>query len=126
MNLVIVEDNELVLYQLLRLVARQSAIRVVGVASGEEDAVAVILCEQPAAVLLDLSLATGSGVNVLKRIRAAGSAAGVLVLTDHSIEIMRQTCESLGIDGFYDKSHEVQACLDHLYSRLPQPAGSVQ
>lgn len=120
MNLVIVEDNELVLYQLMRLVARQPAIRVAGVATSEDDAVSVILAEHPAAVLLDLSLATGTGMNALKRIRAAGSAVRVLVLTNHTIETLRQTCEALGIDGFYDKSHEVQACLDQLYSWLPQ------
>lgn len=119
MNLIIVEDNELVLYQLMRLVAKQPAIRVAGVATSEDDAVSVILAEQPDAVLLDLSLATGTGMNVLKRIRVAGSAARVLVLTNHTIEIMRRTCEALGIDGFYDKSHEVQACLDQLYSWLP-------
>ena len=35
MNLLIVEDNELVLYQLLRQVAAQSAITVAGVDVGE-------------------------------------------------------------------------------------------
>lgn len=123
MNLVIVEDNELVLHQLLLLVAKQPAIHVRGVARGEDDAVSVILAEQPAAVLLDLSLAIGTGMNVLKRIRAAGRAARVLVLTNHTNESMRRTCEALGIDGFYDKSHEVQACFDHLYSWLPQVTG---
>lgn len=119
MNLVIVEDNELVRYQLMRLIARRAEIHVAGVAANEEDAVSVILAAQPDAVLLDLSLASGSGVNVLRRIRAAGSPARVLVLTNHSVDIMRRTCESLGIDGFYDKSHDAQACLEHLYSWLP-------
>lgn len=119
MNLVIVEDTEPVRRQLLRLVASQPGICVVGVAASEDDAVSLILAAQPDAVLLDLSLASGTGVRVLRRIRAADCTARVLVLTNHDIDIMRRTCESLGIDGFYDKSREAQACLDHLYSWLP-------
>ncbi len=120
MNLVIVEDNELVLYQLLRLIARQPAIHVVAMATGENDAVSAIHATQPDAVLLDLSLATGTGINVLKRIRAAGSTARVLVLTNHTDDIVRRTCESHGIDGFYDKSREAEDCFAQLYSWLPQ------
>lgn len=116
MNLVIVEDSALVLYQLLRLVATQPAIHVAGVAADEETAVSVIGANQPDAILLDLSLVEGTGIDVLKRIRAAGSTARVLVLTNHTAENIRRTCESHGIDGFYDKSHEVPACLDRLFS----------
>lgn len=123
MNIVIIEDNELVLYQLLRLVGKKPAICVAGMAPDEETAVSVIQVVQPDAVLLDLSLASGSGINVLKRIRAAGSKARVLVLTNHPADIARRTCEAHGIDGFYDKSSEAQVCLDHLFSWLPQSAG---
>lgn len=126
MNLVIIEDNELVLYQLLRLVGKQPGIRVAGLASEEDAAVKVICLEEPDAVLLDLSLATGSGISVLKRIRAAGCRARVLVLTNHTADIARLSCESHGIEGFYDKSRESQACLEQLFSWLPQPRGETQ
>ncbi len=119
MNLVIVEDNELVRRQLLRLIAAQPGIHVAGLAASENDAVSVILYAQPDAVLLDLSLGSGTGVNVLRRIRAVECAARVLVLTNHTFDIMRRSCESLGVEGFYDKSYDVQACLEHLYSWLP-------
>lgn len=123
MNLVIIEDNELVLYQLLRLIGKQPAICVAGMAAEEDAAVSVIHIAQPDAVLLDLSLASGSGINVLKRMRAAGSKARVLVLTNHPADIARHTCELHGIDGFYDKSSKAQACLEHLFSWLPPTAG---
>ncbi len=126
MNLVIIEDNELVLYQLLRLVSKQPAICVTGMATDEDGAVSVIRVAQPDAVLLDLSLASGSGINVLKRIRVAGSKARVLVLTNHTAEAVRLSCESHGIDGFYDKSREAQICLDRLFSWLPRSLGEVR
>lgn len=116
MKLVVVEDSELVLNQLLRLISAQSGITVAGVAADEESAVAVISSTQPDAVMLDLSLLTGSGINVLRRIRAAGSTARVLILTNHTTDTLRRKCESHGIDGFYDKSNQAPACLDHLFS----------
>jgi DNA-binding NarL/FixJ family response regulator len=126
MNLVIVEDNELVLYQLLRMVARQPAIKVVAMATGEDDAVSAIHGTQPDAVLLDISLATGTGINVLKRIRAKGNVARVLVLTNYTDEPVRRICENYSIDGFYDKSREAETCLAHLYSWLPPNEGGQQ
>lgn len=126
MNLVIVEDNELVLYQLLRMVARQPAIKVVAMATGEDDAVSAIQGTRPDAVLLDISLATGTGINVLKRIRAGGSTARVLVLTNYTDEPVRRICEKYGIDGFYDKSREAEECLARLYSWLPTNEGGQQ
>lgn len=126
MNLVIIEDNELVLYQLLRLVGKQPAIRVAGMAADEDAAVSVIHVAQPDTVLLDLSLNSGSGINVLKRMRAEGSKARVLVLTNHTADIARSICESHGIDGFYDKSSEAQTCLDHLFSWLPPAVGGAR
>jgi DNA-binding NarL/FixJ family response regulator len=123
MNLVIVEDSELVLYQLMRLVAKQPAICVAGVAASEEDAVALILATQPDAVLLDLSLSSGNGMSVLKRIREANSPARILVLTNNTNEAMHRMCRHLGIDGYYNKNREAHACLDQLYSWLPRQSG---
>lgn len=114
MNLVIVEDSELVLHQLLRLSTENSRIHVTGVAASEEDAVSVILNGHPDAVLLDLSLAKGTGMGVLRRIRRAGNQAHVLILTNYPSDYFRQTCETHGIDGFFDKTYETQLCFEQL------------
>lgn len=119
MNLVIVEDSELVCAQLQRLITALPGIHVIGTAATESAAVERIRMWDPDAVLLDLSLAAGNGLKVLAAIRAAGSRARVLVLTNHGDEALRQTCESFGIAGFYDKSEEMYACLDHLNSLVP-------
>lgn len=119
MNLVIVEDSELVCAQLQRLITALPGIHVIGTAATESAAVERIRMWDPDAVLLDLSLAAGNGLKVLAAIRAAGSRARVLVLTNHADEALRQTCESFGIAGFYDKSEEMYACLDHLNSLVP-------
>ncbi len=119
MNLVVVEDSSLILEQLLRLLASEPRLNVLGTAGDEKQAVALINRTQPDAILLDLALAPGSGVRVLEQIRQAGSGARVLVLSNNTGGPLRDVCRELGASGFYDKSREVQACLDHLRSWLP-------
>ena len=119
MKIVIIEDSELIRTQLLRVLAAEPRIQVVAVASEEETAVQVILAKQPDAVLLDLSLSPGSGLNVLKRIRAAESGARVLVLTNNVDSVLRTACMAMGASGFFDKTQELDHCLGQLMQWLP-------
>ena len=124
MNIVIIEDSELICTQLMRVLAAEPRIQVVAVASEEETAVTAILEKQPDAVLLDLSLSPGSGLNVLKRIRAANSRARVLVLTNNVDSVLRTACMVTGAAGFFDKTQELDQCLAQLIQWLPpQPSG---
>ncbi len=120
MNLVVVEDAPLIREQLLRLLAQEPRIHVQGTASTEDEAHALIRREQPQAIVLDLGLAQGNGVRLLERLRAEGCASQVLILTNNLGEPLRRRCAELGAAGYYDKSLEVPACLQHLYSWLPE------
>jgi diguanylate cyclase len=125
MKIVIIEDSELICAQLLRVFASEPRIEVVAVASEEETAVQVILDTRPDAVLLDLSLAPGSGLNVLKRIRAANCGARVLVLTNNVDSVLRTACLVMGAAGFFDKTQELDQCLAQLVDWLPpKPEGT--
>lgn len=114
MKLIIVDDSAPVREQMLRLIDQLPHVEVTAVASSENEAVMAILDRQPDAVLLDIALAAGNGLRVLKRIRHARSTARVLVLSNHGGEPLRRQFESLGIDGFFDKSLETEACLARL------------
>lgn len=119
MNIVIVEDSALVSSQLARLIAREPRLALVGCAPSEDEAVELILRTHPDAVLLDLSLAPGSGLRVLKRIRKEGCGARVLILTNNTEERLRLACEEAGVQGFFDKTHDAQKCLEQLVAWLP-------
>ena len=123
MNIVIIEDSELIRSHLLEMIAMQPRIHVVGVATEEESAISLILTTRPDAVLLDLSLAPGSGVRVLGRVRGAGYAGRVLVLTNNIEPALRNACLGLGVAGFFDKSFEAEQCIQQLFDWLvPLPA----
>lgn len=127
MNTVIIEDSLLVLDSLKRMLSGLKAYHFAGGAGREEEAVALIDEKKPDLVLLDLALASGSGLNVLKRIRAQGCGARVLVLTNNADDAYRETCMAAGADGFYDKGRETADLLRRLVQWLPPaPANEVR
>lgn len=119
MNIVLVEDSVLIRTELIRLLVQQPRFRLLGWAGDEERAVELILGHEPDAVLLDLSLAPGSGLRVLERIRAAGSGTRVLILSNHVDPALQTACAALGVSGYFDKSREVEQWLARLASWLP-------
>lgn len=124
MDVVLVEDSPFIAAQLLDKLKRQPELRVVGDADGEDAAVAVILATRPDAVILDLSLKLGSGLGVLKRLREAGSAAHVLVLTNSAHQEIRNACLQAGASHFFDKHTQSDACIQTLvgmHASMPGP-----
>lgn len=119
MRVVVVEDSSLVLENLLALLAGQPDLTVVGHARGEDEALALIADSEPDVVLLDLGLSPGSGLNVLKRMRADGRAARVLVLSNQPAEPYRQICLAAGADGFFEKTGDLDDMLFQLASWMP-------
>lgn len=127
MNIILVEDSALIRTELVRFLSAEPRLRVMATASEEEQAVQLILAQQPDTVLLDLGLAPGSGLNVLRRIRTGGSGARVLILSNQLRPEIRAACLAAGASACYQKDSEVQACLAHLVSWLPpQPAAPLE
>lgn len=119
MNIVVVEDSGLVLENLLEILAGQPGLAVVGHARGENEGFDLIAECRPDAVILDLALSPGSGLNVLKRVRAAGIGARVLVLTNQPAVPYRDMCIEAGADGFFDKCSGIDDLLQQLASWMP-------
>ena len=114
MNIVLIEDSVAMQRVFLHYLERVPNASVNGIAATEDTGIALIRRMLPDVVLLDLSLAQGSGLNVLARCRAEGLSCDVMVLTNLAMESYRTRCMELGAAGFYDKSSEV----DLLMARL--------
>lgn len=119
MNIVLVEDSGLVVENLVAVLEHLPGIRVIGQARGEDEAVALITEQRPDAVLLDLALSPGSGLNVLKRLRGGGLPVRVLVLTNQPADPYRQLCMDAGADGFFEKCSDLNELLALLASWMP-------
>jgi DNA-binding NarL/FixJ family response regulator len=120
LRVLIADDNKPVAQMLTELVADPGRIEVVGVTDTETGTVEAIRRLKPGAVILDLTLRTGSGTNVIRAVRADPGLAGtvILVTSNHVQPQMRAACMELGADGYFDKVKE----LGELGARLAELA----
>jgi len=97
-----------------------ASVEIVGSSDNEQNAIDALRNTQCDAVVLDLQLKHGNGLNVLKSIRQAeadGHRTVVIVLTNYAFSLYRHRCLQAGADFFLDKARD--------YERLPQVLGSV-
>ena len=108
MQVFLVEDSPLIRDRLTTLVSGVPGVQVCGFAGNADDAIRQILDTRPDVVLLDLSLAEGSGFDVLRAVRAAAPEVDFYMLTNFAAYPYRQLAGKLGARGFFDKSREFE------------------
>ena len=108
LRVLLVEDLPRVQLMLRELIEEPGRFEVVGVADTEEQAVSLFDARQPEVVVVDLNLRGGTGMGVLQRIRQRKTAERplLIVLTNHTLPVLRHACEKAGADHFLDKSRE--------------------
>jgi DNA-binding NarL/FixJ family response regulator len=103
MKVYIVEDIPEARQALVRFLAPAQGFEVVGQAGSVREALTGIEAAAPEAVILDISLLDGSGVEVLKHIRRRGWQLSVVVLTANLYEALRVKCQERGAVAVLDK-----------------------
>ena len=106
----VVEDSQ-ILQGLLESSIAAAGAEVCGRSGNAEEAVEDIFAFNPDVVVIDISLKSGSGFDVLKALKEHNLAphATKLVLTNHPE--YRQVCTLLGADRVFDKSIEMSQAL---------------
>ena len=82
-NVLCVDDHQIVREGIVSVIGRQSDMRVTGTAANGLQAVEVFLQNPPDVTLMDLQLPLLSGLDAIRRIRAADAQAKIIVLTTH-------------------------------------------
>jgi DNA-binding NarL/FixJ family response regulator len=124
MNIFLVEDAVSVRRLLVRRLDAMPGMRVVGEASGQSQALALIRWTRPDVVLTDLSLASGSGLALVGELRAGGFAGRIAVLTSQDLDAYRRACMDAGADAFYDKGSGLETLFDDLEALEPGGFGA--
>jgi DNA-binding NarL/FixJ family response regulator len=106
MRLFIVEDSRPILDRLLRSISGLEGVEMVGSAVDVAPAIAGVNEMHPDALILDLRLPSGNGLDVLRAVRAGHPAMHVLVLTNFTADAYRDAAFELGAEEFLDKSHD--------------------
>jgi DNA-binding NarL/FixJ family response regulator len=104
----VVEDSALVRERLISDLRSIGRFKVVGFADSERPAITAIQSLQPDIVITDLQLKEGSGIEVLRQVRAqpSRSVPRVFVLTNYALPEYKRRCLESGADEFLDKSSE--------------------
>lgn len=102
----LVEDAPAIRTRLAAMLNAVPAVRLVGEAESVADAIAGIDRERPDALVLDLQIIGGSGLEVLRAARAQLPNLHVAVLTNFATEQHRRACLDAGAEYFLDKSSE--------------------
>lgn len=112
----LVEDNPLIRDNLIPAMAELANVDVLGYSDNEADAVVWIEANSALVevLILDMFLAQGTGLNVLKTIRKDGIDTCVVVLTNHATADMRRRCKEGGCDAFFDKAQENEEFFSYL------------
>lgn len=114
MKIFLVEDSEVILAHLRHIVSEMPGAVVLGEASRQDDAVAGIAATRPDVVILDLGLAQGNGIEVLRHVRSLQPALQFIVLSNKAAEQYRNRCLDLGAHLFLDKARDLENLPRHL------------
>ena len=123
----IADDSLIVREHLVTMLEELAGIEVVGQAENVAEAISAIRILKPDAVILDIRMPGGSGIDVLQNIKQDDLAVLVIVLTNYPYPVYRQKCLQAGADFFLDKSTEFDQ-IPELFERFKRGrrAGQVQ
>jgi DNA-binding NarL/FixJ family response regulator len=108
MKVFIADDSRVVVERLAGLLEEVPGAQLVGQASDVPAAVFGIQKMKPDAVILDLHMPGGSGLDVLRAIRTSLPDLFVLICTNYPYPEYREQCLAAGANLFLDKSADFE------------------
>jgi DNA-binding NarL/FixJ family response regulator len=110
----LVEDSPVIRHNLVSTLEDLTAIKVVGVAECEADAVGALSDPRQRVdlVILDVVLREGTGLGVLRHAEVKHPGRTFVVLSNYATPEVRARALGLGATRVFDKSREIDALLD--------------
>jgi DNA-binding NarL/FixJ family response regulator len=116
-RILLVEDHPLVLLGLREIISLAPDLEVVAEASGVQGGIQALREHRPDLMVLDLSLADGSGLDLLRQARDEGMTLPVLVVSMHDEMLHAPRVLKAGAQGYLMKQAEPDAIV-HAIRRL--------
>jgi response regulator RpfG family c-di-GMP phosphodiesterase/DNA-binding CsgD family transcriptional regulator len=115
-RVLIVDDQEIFVQSLSRLLGAAPALKVVGAARSVQDAHEAALAYQPDVVLMDFELPDGDGADATRRILRTNPSAKVVMLTGRTDRAAMVRAVQAGCAGFVRKTDPIEALLAAIQS----------
>lgn len=110
-RILLVDDHEIVRAGMKDLIESEPDLVVCGQASGAPEAVELLRQTQPHIVILDLSLAEGSGIELAKQIKSMEPTTRVIVCSMHDEALYAERALHAGAMGYINKQEPVERIL---------------
>ena len=114
LSVVIADDSPVVRKRLRVLLDEDPHVAVVGEASGALEAWLLFERYHPRAVVLDLQMPDGNGLELARRIKQSAPWCIVIILTNVRGAPSHQECRCLGVDYFLHKGTEFERVVEVL------------
>jgi DNA-binding NarL/FixJ family response regulator len=102
-KILLVDDHPLVREGLANLIGQQPDLEVCGEAAGEPEALQLIGTAQPDVAVIDISLENGSGLELIKSVKAMHPGVAMLVLSMHDESLYAERALRAGARGYLMK-----------------------
>ena len=102
-KVLLVDDHPLVREGLVNLISQEADLQVCGEAGTEPQALEIVRTVQPNVAIVDLSLENGSGIELIKSLKAMFPAVTVLVLSMHEETLYAERALRAGARGYIMK-----------------------
>lgn len=117
LRVVLIEDSPKLCAVLRDMLGDLDGVEVVADADDEQGAISKLEQHQADLAIVDLELREGSGLGVLRTLQAEPQRFGHLravVLSNHGHKLVRARCAQLGVEGFFDKSFQMDELIDYI------------
>lgn len=111
-KILIVDDHPLVREGLALRISLHSDLKVCGEADSEESALALVKQTSPDLVLVDISLKSGHGIELIKQIRSIDSSIKMLVITGFQESLYAERAFRAGALGYLNKQESNEKIID--------------
>lgn len=116
-DIYLVEDSAFLRQRLEALLRSVPGVRIVGHAGDARVAIDEILARKPHIVLCDISIAGGTGFDVLRALRDKAPQIDCFMLSNFATQPYRRLAAELGACDFFDKSNEFECVRDVIAQR---------
>jgi DNA-binding NarL/FixJ family response regulator len=110
-KLLIVDDHEMLRHGMRLLLEQQPDLEVSAEAADEAAAIKQYRSARPDVVIVDLSLKTGNGIDLIKRIKMIDATARIVVYSMHDEQVYAERALRAGAMGYVTKQKPAHAIL---------------
>jgi len=111
-RVLIVDDHPAVREALAMLIGRQADLEVCGEAADLSEALRLVADSQPDVAVIDISLKTGCGIDLIKRIRDRNDRVSMLVWSTHSESLYAERALRAGALGYVNKDQATEKIVE--------------